>query len=63
MKRSFFILSKTISNHFKPKHLGNVKKKEYITNPWSGKSLNKNTNLDNTKNQSILPEVIDNYFK
>tara|TARA_A100001037_G_C14914053_1_gene528575 strand:- start:419 stop:610 length:192 start_codon:yes stop_codon:yes gene_type:complete len=63
MKRSFFILSKTISNHFKPKHLGNVKKKEYITNPWSGKPINKKTNINNNKVQNILPEVINNYFK
>ena len=63
MKRSFFTLSKTISNHFKPKHLGNVKKKEYITNPWSGKPINKKKNINNNRVQNILPEVINNYFK
>ena len=71
MKRSFFILSKTISNNVKPRYLDlSVENKEYplesykdITNPWSGKPLNKKTNLDNKKIQNMLPEIVNNYFK
>ena len=64
MKRSFFILAKKISNFSKSRNLKeNVINIENITNPWSGKPLNKKTNLDNTKIQNMLPEVIDNFFK